>query len=218
MEKNNRLYKNQGVHVIASIFTVDKGETKVLLIKRKNTPHKDKWALVSGAIYNNENLIDGLKREIFEKTGIKELKLSLSNVFGDINRSNIMRMIGISYIGIVDIEKVKFLKETSKTSNAEWFNIKSIPDLAYDHNKVIEVALKDLKISIQNTDILKSLFPNGFTMPELQKVFETILEEKFDRRNFRRKILNQGFIKDTNKVINFEGKKPAKIYIFNDKS
>lgn len=69
MEVNNPLYKNQGIHLISTIFTVEDGITKVLLIKRKNNPYKDYWALVGGALYNNEDLIDGLKRELKEKIG-----------------------------------------------------------------------------------------------------------------------------------------------------
>lgn len=214
MEKNNPLYKNQGIHVIASIFTVEKGVTKVLLIRRKNEPYKAKWALVGGALYNNENLEDGLKREIFEKTGIENIDLILSNVFGNLNRSNIMRMVGISYIGIIDSEKVKYLKETTKTIDADWFNINSLPDLAYDHNEIVNDALEKLKNCITSTDILNSIFPTGFTMPELQKTYETILNCKLDRRNFRRKILNIGIIEDTGKEVKFEGKKPAKLYRF----
>ncbi len=67
MEVNNKLYKNQGIHVISTIFTVEKGVTKVLLIRRKNKPFMDKWALVGGALYNNESIEEGLKREIKEK-------------------------------------------------------------------------------------------------------------------------------------------------------
>ena len=76
MQKDNPLYKNQGIHVICSIFTIDKGKTKVLLVKRKNEPYKDMWALVGGALYNDETLEDGLKREIKEKTGICDIRLS----------------------------------------------------------------------------------------------------------------------------------------------
>ena len=77
MEKNNPLYKNQGVHLISSIFTVKEGNLKVLLIKRNNEPFKDKWALVGGALYNNETIDNGMKREIIEKTGIEDIDLYL---------------------------------------------------------------------------------------------------------------------------------------------
>ena len=72
MKKSNNLYKNQGVHVITAIFTVEQGVTKVLLVKRKNEPYKGDWILTGGALYNNEDLETGAKREIFEKTGIKK--------------------------------------------------------------------------------------------------------------------------------------------------
>ena len=118
MEIKNPKYKNQGIHLIASIFTVDKGIVKVLLIKRKNEPFKNKWALTGGALYNDENLIDGLKREIKEKTGLEEIDLRLCDVFGKKNRSPVMRMVAVSYIGIIDHTKVEIMKETLKTSNA----------------------------------------------------------------------------------------------------
>ena len=215
MEVKNPLYKNQGIHVIASIFTVEKGVVKVLLIKRTNEPFKGKWALPGGALYNNEDIIDGMKRELKEKTGISNINLELCNVFGNVNRSNLMRMVGISYLGVIDSAKVKVLKETQKTSNADWFKIDDIPDLAYDHNEIIKDSLEKLKISILNSDILNTLFPDGFTIPELHKTYENILNKTFDRRNFRRKLLNIGLIYDTNKEINFMGNKKAKLYKFN---
>lgn len=217
MELNNPLYKNQGIHVIASIFTIEKGITKVLLIKRKNEPYKDLWALVGGALYNNEELIDGINREIKEKTGIKDIEIYFSNVFGEVNRSPLKRMIAVTYIGIIDSKRVEFLKNTQKTTDADWVPIDSIPKLAYDHNNILEKGIITLKEKIIETDILKSLFPDGFTMPEIQKAYESILNKEFDRRNFRKKILSIGLIEDTKKLVNFEGRKQAKLYKFNSK-
>ena len=123
MEKNNPKYLNQGIHVISSIFTIEKGIIKVLLIKRSNEPYYGKWALVGGALYNDEEIKDGALREIKEKSGIENIDLNLCNVFGKINRSPIMRMVGISYLGVVDIDKVNILRKTRKTDNANWFPI-----------------------------------------------------------------------------------------------
>ena len=214
MEVTNPKYKNQGIHLIASIFTVDRGVVKVLLIKRRNEPYKDMWALTGGALYNDEDLVDGLRREIKEKTGINELELRLCDVFGKKDRSPVMRMVAVSYIGIIDANKVKILKETLKTSNAEWFAIDEIPPLAYDHNEIVEKSILYLKEQILNTDILKSLYPNGFTIPEIQKVYETILGRELDRRNFRKKMLSLDLIYDTEEQVNFVGKKKAKLYKF----
>ena len=214
MQVNNPLYKNQGIHLISTIFTVEKGITKVLLIKRSNEPFKDMWALPGGALYNNEDINNGLKRELKEKTGIENVNLDMVNVYGKIDRSPVMRMVAVSYMGVIDSNRVSVLKETLKTSNADWFNINNIPKLAYDHNEILNDSVDKLKSKIFETDILKNLFNEEFTLPELQKVYETILDKTFDRRNFRKKLINDGVIEDTNKVVNFEGKKPAKLYKF----
>ena len=212
MEVTNPKYKNQGIHLIASIFTIDKGILKVLLIKRTNEPYKNMWALVGGALYNNEDLEDGLKREVYEKSGIKDINLELVTVHGNKNRSPLMRMVAISYMGVIDIDSVNILKETNKTSNADWVPINMVKNLAYDHEEILHDALEYLKKRILNSNILACLFPMGFTMPEIQKVYEAILDIKIDRRNFRKKMLSLNLIKDTGKTMRFLGNKPAKLY------
>lgn len=216
MEVKNPLYKNIGIHVICSIFTVDKGIVKVLLIKRKKEPFKDMWALVGGALYNNETIEDGVRREIYEKTGLKNINLYFSNIDDAVDRSPLKRMIAINYIGVIDKDNA-ILKDTEKTIDADWFNLDIVPNLAYNHEKILKTARDNLKKLVVSSDVLKGLFPDGFTLPELQKTYETILEKDFDRRNFRKKILSLGLIKDANTTEIFEGKKPAKKYIFNDK-
>ena len=162
MDIRNKLYKNQGIHIIANIFTVEKGMTKILLIKRKNEPYKDMWALVGGALYNNEDIEDGMNREIEEKTGIKDIELYFNNIFGKVDRSPIMRMVAASYIGVIPSNKIDGFKDNFKSSDCEWFPINNIPKLAYDHNEILNDALNKLKELVLNTDILKSLFPNNF--------------------------------------------------------
>lgn len=216
MELKNPLYKNIGVHVVSSIFTVDRGVVKVLLIKRTNEPYKDYWALPGGAMYNNELIIDAAKRELNEKTGISDVNLSMCKVIDTIDRSPIRRMIAICFIGVMDIKKVELLKSTSKTSESGWVDINYVNNLAYDHDEVLKFAIEELKNKIITTDILKSLFPDEFTLPELHNVYNSILGIDIDRRNFRKKMLNLNLISDTNKTVVYKGKKPAKLYRFND--
>ena len=135
-------------------------------------------------------------------------------MFSKIDRSPIMRMIAINYVGIVDNSKMEILKETFKTSNADWFTIDNIPDLAYDHNEIFDSSLKKLRELIDSTDILKVLFSGMFTIPELQSVYEIIYGYELDRRNFRKKLILSDLIVDTNKYKNYKGKKPAKLYKF----
>ena len=214
MKKNNSLYKNQGIHVITAIFTVEQGVTKVLLVKRKNEPFKGDWILTGGALYNNEDLEDGARREIFEKTGIENIEIEQFKAFGKVDRSPVMRMVAVAYIGVIDSSRVKVLRETLSTSNADWFPIDKIPGLGFDHEEILQEALLYLQTKIVSTDILKALFPNEFTLPEIQKTYEAILNKKFDRRNFRKKLLTLKLIEDTKRTGKFEGKKPAKLYKF----
>lgn len=217
MELNNKLYKNIGIHVITTLFTVDKGVVKVLLVKRTNEPFNGYWALPGGAMYNNETLEDGARRELKEKTGLENIKLELGNIFDDVNRSNLQRMIGVSFLGVINTKGIELQKETMKTSNADFFAIDKVPRLAYDHNLVIDKSLVILKEKILKSSILKDLLPEEFTLPELQKVYETLLNKELDRRNFRKKLLNDGIIWAVNKDAVFNGKKPAKLYCFKDR-
>ncbi len=214
MDVRNKLYKNQGIHVITALFTVEQGITKVLLIKRKNKPFEGDWVLTGGALYNNEDLEEGALRELKEKTGISGVEIKQFKAFGKVDRAPVMRMVAIGFIGIIDSKRVHVLRETENTSNADWFPIDKIPPLGYDHEEILHDALIELRKQIVKSNILKSLFPDGVTMPELQKTYEAILNKKFDRRNFRKKILNLDLIEDTNLSDRFEGNKPAKVYMF----
>lgn len=214
MNKENPLYKNQGIHVITALFTVEEGKFKVLLIKRKNEPFKDKWILVGGACYNNEDTESAMKREMLEKTGLKNINFEFFKVFSKPDRSPLMRMIAIAYIGVIDCKKVKLLKETTKTKDADWFLIDRIPELGYDHSEILKQAIEFLKVKIFNSQILKNLFPKKFTLPQLYGAYKSILNRDIDRRNFRKKLISDGIIQDTGEILNQEGKKSAKLYSF----
>jgi len=217
MQVNNSLYKNQGINVVSSIFTVDRGVCKVLLIKRNNEPFKGMWSLVGGALYNNEELDDGMRREIKEKANIDNLQLIPAKNYSRIDRSPVMRMIAIAYIGVIDIKKARLVTNNDKIQNIGWFSLDEIPELAYDYNEIVSDAIELLKDKIVSSNILKSLYPDGFALPEIQKVYESIFNKELDRRNFRKKMLSLGLIYDTNKTARFEGKRPAKLYKFKKK-
>lgn len=214
MDIKNPLYKNQGIHVLLALFTVEDGKFKVFLIKRNNAPYKDTWILAGGACYNNEDADTAMKRELLEKTGIKGIKAQMFNVYSDPYRSPVCRMIAIGYIGVIDYKRVRFLKTTEKTKDADWFSIDRVPALGYDHAKILEGAIEYLRSRIFDSDILKDLFPKDFTLPELHKAYECILNKKIDRRNFRKRLLQQNIIKDTGLYEEGTGRKPSKLYQF----
>ena len=218
MRVGNERYKNQGIHVISAIFTVEGNHIKVLLIKRKNEPYKEKWALVGGALYNNEQLEDGVRREIFEKTGIKDVELYQYGVFDELGKTEDipMRMVAIAYLGLIDGKKTKIIKENRNTVDVAWFDIDKVPDLAFSHNEILNKEIEKLRELILESNILKVLLPKEFTMPQLQSIYEGILNKTFDRRNFRKKRLSLNIIDDTNKEISLNGNKPSKLYRFKD--
>ena len=119
MDISNPRYKNQGIHVVCSLFTVRDGEVKVLLVQRSNKPYTDKWMLPSGAVYNDEDCETAMKREMIEKTGISGIYVEQFHTFSDPKRSPLMRMIAVGYIGIVNSENIKIKKKTEKTSVEE---------------------------------------------------------------------------------------------------
>lgn len=219
MRTENKLYKNQGIHVINTIFTVDNGIFKVLLVKRRNEPYKGSWALVGGALYNNETLVDGTLREIKEKSGLKNVNLYQFGVFDEMGKTPTinMRMIAVTYLGLVDSKKANIIKENRNTVDADWFDINKVPHLAFGHDEILKEGIEKLRELVTLSNILKVLFPLEFTMPELQKAYESIFNKSFDRRNFRKKLISLNIIEDTNKYENRSGKKPAKLYKFKDK-
>lgn len=214
MRIGNKLYQNQGIHVISAIFTVIDNQVKVLLIKRKNKPYENMWGLVGGALYNNETLEDGTIREIFEKSGLSNVNLFQFGTYDEIDKTPDMRMVAVCYLGVIDASKATLIKENKNTSDASWFSINSVPELAFNHNKILNEGIIKLKEKITESNILKTLFPNEFTMPEIQRTYETILQKQFDRRNFRKKIISLGLVEDVNKTISQNGSKPAKLYMF----
>ena len=141
MDVKNKLYKNQGIHVISTIFTVEKGNVKVLLIKRKNEPYKDMWALVGGALYNNEDVEEGMYREIKEKTGIEDVTLYFNNVFGKVDRSPIFRMVALNYIGVISANKLNTL------TNEFLAAIDRASLLSSDRNNIVKLSLNNDKAS-----------------------------------------------------------------------
>lgn len=214
MNIEDKRYQNQGLHVVLALFTVDKGKFKVLLIKRKNEPFKNKWILVGGCAYNTENGEQAMNRELYEKTKIKNINFNMFDVFTNPNRSPLKRMIAIGYIGVCDASIIESFKQTEKASDADWFEIDRVPELGYDHKEILDKAIKTLKDIIFKSTIMKKLYPNTFTLPELQMTYEKILETKLDRRNFRKKLISNNIIEETNQTIKNENVKTTKLYKF----
>ena len=205
---------NNKIEVLINLFTFDKGEIKVLLFKKQDEPYKGYWMLPSNLMLNKETLEECANETLKEKVGVTDIYKETCDIFSDIDRIPETRIVGISILGIIDTVKANMTFDIKE--EAEWFNINSIPKTIYDNGIIIEKSVNKLKKELLNTKMLKIFFPSDFTLPELQKLFEQILNKQLDRRNFRKKILKLDIIEDTmEKNISMTGR-PAKLYRFKD--
>lgn len=211
MELDTR-YINQ-IEVLISLFTIDNGKLKVLLIRKENDPFKGYWMLPSNLLMTSETIEECAKETILEFSGIEDIYLKQCNIFSKIDRLPNDRILGNSLIGLVDKETL-LLKKKKTFFEDVWFPIEEIPKMVYDHGDILKDAINYLKSILNNPDILKKLFPSDFTMPELQIVYEQILGKKLDRRNFRKKMLMIDLLEETGDKNNNKMGRPAKMYRF----
>lgn len=115
---------------------------KILLIRRKNAPYKDFWALPGGFVEENEDLVDAARRELYEETTIHCGNLTQIGAFGTPGRDPRSHTVSIAYIGIVGEESVPKANDDAK--EARWFSLDELPELAFDHELIIRKGLKFL--------------------------------------------------------------------------
>lgn len=194
------------------VFTFDRKTLQALLVQVKEGPFAGKWAFPGGVVRSDESLDDAAKREVQERTGLKNVYLEQLYTFGRPERDPALRVVSVSYLALVNHRKVKLLR-TDKYSGIRWCPSTALRPLAYDHNQVARLALQRLHAKLQYTNVAFSLLPLEFTLGELQEIYETILQRTFDRRNFRKKILAVGLLAPLKKVRR-GAHRPASLYAF----
>lgn len=195
MEKEIHKFKKPSVTADIVIFTIKDDSLKVLLVKRGIEPFKDRWALPGGFVRIDESLEDTAKRELKEETGVKDVYLEQLYSFGNPKRDPRGRVITISYMALINSENIK-LKATTDVSDAQWFSVKKIPQLAFDHKKILDYSLKRLKWKFEYTTVAFSLLPNKFTISQIQKIYEVVFNKNFDKRNFAKKLVSLNILKE----------------------
>ncbi|MDP2907531.1 MAG: NUDIX domain-containing protein [Nanoarchaeota archaeon] len=198
------------------LFTIKDESLKVLLVKRAVDPFKDMWAIPGGFILVNESLEYAAKRELLEETNVKDIYLEQLYTFGNPKRDPRTRVITVAYFALVNSEKFK-LKASTDVKDVRWFSMYDMPELAFDHKKIMEYALKRLKAKLEYTTVAFSLLPEEFTLTELQKIYEIIFNKKLDKRNFRKKIKALGLVKETTQYKEAVAHRPPKLYARNKK-
>jgi len=195
MKELKNKYEKPSVTADIVIFTIKDRDLKVLLVKRNLVPFKDRWALPGGFVRINESLEDAAKRELEEETGVKDVYLEQLYTFGDPKRDPRGRVITVSYMALVNSEKIK-LKASTDAAEAEWFSVKNMPLLAFDHREILNYSLKRLKWKFEYTTVAFSLLSNKFAISEIQKIYEIVFVKEFDKRNFAKKLLSLDILKE----------------------
>jgi 8-oxo-dGTP diphosphatase len=198
------------------IFGFDAGELKLLLIERGMDPFKGQWAFPGGFLKMDENTDQCARRELFEETGIEKVFIEQLFTFSDVNRDPRGRVITVAYYALVKLVDFK-IKAGDDAKSANWFPISQAPTLAFDHDRILRVALNRLRGKIRYQPIGFELLPEKFTLPELQTLYESVLEMSLDRRNFRKKILDTGLLIDHNESMKGVPHKGAKFFSFDKK-
>lgn len=205
------------VAVDAVVFGYNSREgLSILLIKRDIDPFKNCWALPGGLVLNDESLEAAAKRELKEETGITLNYLEQLYSFGEPGRDPRNRVVSITYYGLVRPETFE-LKASTDANDAKWFNIKSLPSLSFDHDKIIKEAIQRLKGKIIYEPIGFELLDQRFPFSDLEKLYMTVLDRDIDRRNFKKKIMKFGFLEETNEKQKLEGAgRPGNLFTFNE--
>lgn len=206
-------YPRPSVTVDLVIFTIAANDLQVLLIRRDLEPFKGQWALPGGFVGIDESLEDAAARELQEEAGVKQVYLEQLFTFGAPPRDPRGRVISVAYFALVDSEQQQVVAG-SDAAAAEWHSVFHPPPLAFDHQQILEYAVWRLRNKLEWTTVGYELLPPKFTLSELQRVYEIILQKPVDKRNFRKKILAQGQLKELPEIRTEGAHRPARLYSF----
>ncbi len=213
-QKNNSDIIFAVLAVDAVCFRFKNNTLEILLgkINSANNVFNGKWANIGGLIRVNETADEAVSRLLSQKAGIDKIYKEQLYTFSEVDRDPRGRVVSVAYVALANDE----IKQNIDTAQLEtkWFPVRNLPKLAYDHDLIVSMAINRLSSKIQYTDISRYLMGNEFTLSDLQKVYEAISGEVMDKRNFRKKILNQDIIYSTKNTIKKGVMRPALLYSF----
>ncbi|MDE6770603.1 MAG: NUDIX hydrolase [Muribaculaceae bacterium] len=214
MENKQYCYKypHPAVTTDCVIFGFDGVDLKVLLIERGQEPYKGHWAFPGGFLKPTESAEEGALRELKEETGLETAYIEQFHTYSAPDRDPRERVITIAYLALVKIQDVK---GGDDAADAQWFSVKNVPQLAFDHDLILHDALRRLRERIHFHPIGYDLLPVKFTLKELQTLYEAILGIRFDRRNFAKKMLHLDILTQLDETVWPTPKREANLYSFN---
>lgn len=205
-------YPHPSVTTDCVIFGFDGSKLRVLLIERGIEPFKGRWAFPGGFLKMDESAEEGALRELKEETGLEGAYIRQFHTFSAPDRDPRERVITIAYYALVRMQEVK---GDDDAADAKWFPLDDIPQLAFDHHRILCKAEQALRQQIHFEPIGFELLPEKFTIKELQNLYEAILDVRFDRRNFYNKMMRLEMLEQTEETVNPSNKKEANLFRFN---
>ena len=196
------------------VFGLDEEDLKILLIQRGFEPFKGRWALPGGFANVGEGLEGAARRELEEETGLKDVFLEQLYTFGNPGRDPREHVVTVAYYALVNLWEHE-VRASTDASNAAWFCIDDVPQLAFDHDVILATAHERLRGKIRYQPIGFELLPARFPLRMLQGMYEKILDRTIDKRNFRKKILSMGILEELNEIETDVSHCAARLYRFN---
>lgn len=196
------------------IFGFSGGELSLLLLKRRFEPGKGGWSLMGGFVQENEHMDDAAKRVLAELTGLTDVFMEQVGTFGQIERDPGERVISTAYYALINIKE--YDRQLVEEHNAHWININEIPDLLFDHEEMVSMARKAMKLQAAIRPICFHLLPEHFTLTQLQNLYEAINGDPVDKRNFRKRVAELGYVEKTKLIDKLTSRRGAALYKFNE--
>jgi 8-oxo-dGTP diphosphatase len=209
----NTKYEQPGITVDLAIFTVNNNKLKVMLLKRAEEPFQGTWSMPGGFLLHGESLEEAAQRVLREKTGVKNVYMEQLYTFGDPQRDPRSRVITVAYFALIPWKELD-QPESQKVTDLTWSSVDGLPKLAFDHKTILNYAVKRLRAKASYSNIVYSLMPKQFRLSELQSMYEIIINDKLDKRNFRKQMLATGLLEETGKKDSSGAHRPAMLYQF----
>jgi 8-oxo-dGTP diphosphatase len=206
-------YPRPALSVDCVVFGFDGGDLKVLLIRRDLEPFKGRWALPGGFVEQDEPIDHAARRELEEETGLSKVFLEQLYTFGDPGRDPRGHTVTVAHYALVKLSDHE-ARAASDASHADWFPATDPPPLAFDHARILAAALERLRGKVRYQPIGFELLPKKFTLSELQRLYEATLGHPLDKRNFRKKILGMGLLRELDETQRAVAHRAARLYRF----
>jgi 8-oxo-dGTP diphosphatase len=206
-------YPRPALTVDCVVFGLDDGDLKVLLIQRDLPPFAGRWALPGGFVNVDEDLEAAARRELEEETSVTKVFLEQLYTFGDVDRDPRERVVSVAYYALVKLSDHR-VRAATDARNAAWFALSDLPTLAFDHDRILAMALTRLKGKVRYQPIGFELLPPKFTLSQLQRLYEVVLDTPLDKRNFRKKILAMELLEELDEIEQDVAHRAARLYRF----